>query len=60
MNVAVVRHDPGDPFRKTLLDLGVCEKLTNRIKLILKKIQGDKTLLYKKNSFCRNFLLIGT
>lgn len=48
MNAAVVRHDPGDPFRQTLLDLGVCEKLTNRIKLILKKIQGDKTLLYIK------------
>lgn len=48
MDVAVVRHDPGDPFRQNLLDLGVCEKLTNRIKLILKKIQGDKTLLYKK------------
>lgn len=26
MSVAVVRHDPGDPFRQTLLDLEVCEK----------------------------------
>lgn len=49
MNVAVVRHDPGDPFRQTLLELGrSVKKLTNRIKLILKKIQEDKYLAFKK------------